>query len=171
VSIGRRSHLVGWLYADLLLVLLIAALSGVATHQPDDSDVSVSASASPSPEPTKDVATLDRDPITLSVKVDSADLLAGSKRVEATFRRDFSEAFARELAARGIDQDEARIGFDLTFGYNQRLGVAQDVAEAANRQARRAERKALADAAFRGYGSTRSAEDPDHVTFELFLLR
>lgn len=159
----ERSLLVGWLYADLLLVLLIAALGGISLPSGQSGAVESSADAHPQG--------LDPNPLMLSVKVDSLDLLHGRRATERRFRRDFSQALGSALAERGRSIDGSRVGFAITFGFNRQIETAQRIAVAANEQARAAQEQALQGATMKNYGNRGSREDPNHVTFEIFLVR
>lgn len=172
---GRRSLLVGWLYADLLLVLLIASLSGMVMLSVTDPP-SPATSPAPSPSAPRDPDPgLDTEPIELSIDVDSSALVQGSetvrKAVRKGFRRDFRDAVRSALQDRGLDPEQARIGFVITFGYNTNMARARDVSREANRQARLAEPDMMNPASVKSYGNISAYEDPDQVTFELFLLR
>lgn len=168
MATGRRSLVMGWLYADLLLVLLIASLAGMAVTSGAGSQ------QAPVPAPSADGEAvprgLDVDPVTMSIKVDADGLLRGRDSVERRFRKDFSKEWERELAKREIDPDDAVIGFAITFGYDKVLGRAQDIARSANAQASKAEPAAFRSSALKNYGNTSAKEDPDHVTFEIYLL-
>ncbi|MGB8021918.1 MAG: hypothetical protein WCF04_11870 [Candidatus Nanopelagicales bacterium] len=161
---AERSLLMGWLYADLLLVLLIAALGGI----------SLPGSERPGSERESSDAHpqgLDPNPLLLSIDVDSLDLLHGRRAVERRFQRDFSVELTSALAERGLSIDESRVGFAITFGFNRQIGTAQRIAAAANEQARVAQERALQGATMKDYGNRGAREDPNHVTFEIFLVR
>lgn len=162
---AERSLLVGWLYADLLLVLLIAALGGISLPGSDRPSAEREPSASAHPEG------LDPTPLLLSIEVDSLDLLHGRRAVERRFRQDFSAELGSALAERGLSIDESRVGFAITFGFNRQIETAQRIAAAANEQARVAQERALLGATMKSYGNRGSREDPNHVTFEIFLVR
>lgn len=121
-STNFATMLAGWLFADLFLVLFLIGLGSVPsapTVQPTPAP-SPSPSPTPSPEPTPEAPVgLDRTPVTLSIRVNSGQLLNPATRSEA----------AAEIR-RQIAEEARRAGFeDVTAGMVLIWGFSPDVNE------------------------------------------
>lgn len=158
-----RPLLLGWLYADLLLVLFIAAMGNVtAPAEP-------ARAVREAPAPAKAPEGLDPQPITLTVRVDRDRLADGDPAVRRAFDRRVSRRLESAIRERdGLTVRDARVGLAITFGYDRSLGRAQEVARAANRAAERAQPRLFGNAVVKSYGSLRPG---DRVTYEIYLYR
>lgn len=165
-----KAMLAGWLYADLLVVLLIAALGGVAVAGSSQPATGPSASAA-TQEAEAHESTLVRKPIKLVIAVDAGGLRAGESSEASRFRRKFSSAIRKAAEKRNIDPGELRIGVSLTFGYDRDLATAMDTATAANREAARAEPDMWRGAVVKDYGNTRIDMPSNRVSFEIYVSR
>jgi hypothetical protein len=158
-----RSLLLGWLYADLLLVLFIAAMGNVTA--PAETARAIEKTPAPAPQPKG----LDPKPITLTVRVDRDRLADGNAAVQRAFARRVSRRLESAIRDRDdLTGREARVGLSITFGYDRSLGRAQEVAREANRVAKRAQPRLFRNAVVKSYGSLSPG---DRVTYEIYLYR
>ena len=125
-------HLAGWLFADVLLVLLLAALASLpaASAEPSDSSSGRPSPTLPSasPEPSKPPV-LDLEEHTLVIPVDYNGLLSGGDGARAA--RALVDRFNQELRRQRLNHRTA--GLVLAFGTTPTSkGVGPEVALRAN---------------------------------------
>lgn len=176
MATASRSALIGWLYADLLVVLFIAALGGSTSQsRPEPTQtptpeptVTVTVTATPAAKPEE--PSLMREPLKFAISVDSRDLRAGEGKTKAAFRKHFSQEIRKAAKARNLKPDNLRIGLSLTFGYNPNLALAQATSETANKLAAKQEPTMWQDSVPpKSYGNTDPRENPDQVSFEIYI--
>lgn len=125
------THLAGWLFADLVLVLFLAALVSLPPPPPESrADVHPSGSPSGSPSPSaasspspgmSPTPVLELQPVDLNIPVPQQALLASNGTgppAEAT-----AAAFHQAIVAKGLTGRAA--GLVLTFGAGDRDHIAQ----------------------------------------------
>lgn len=162
-----RSLLVGWLYADLLLVLMLAALGGVLTKDEEPPVCPVCE------EPVE--TGLRTEPVSVFVGVDAAALRAGDEAAEQTFREEFRDNLEGILRQEFPDE-QVQVGMSLTWADGVTVDQAQFTAGKANDQVEIAAteypyvgfvmRKAVPPRAFANLSM-----DPDTIEFELYVLQ
>ncbi|MEU6232490.1 hypothetical protein [Kitasatospora sp. NPDC047058] len=129
---GRTMLLAGWLFADLLLVLLVVALSALPAPPPEASatpSASVTGptatSAAPSPTATRAAERgLVTQPCRFTVNVGYASLGAGGGADQVASQLDGL------LRAAGVERRTA--GFVLSFGHAPDVNAGQDAARKVN---------------------------------------
>lgn len=175
-----RALMIGWLYADLMLVLLIAAMGNVKAEPERPSPTPTRSSPSPTPKkpsptpaPTKPPkAGLDPEPITFTVPVQRQRLLDGDANTERSLQRrverKLEQKVYKRLGRQGIPEARARVGLMITFGFDNNLGQAQQVARRANRLTKQAEPSLFRKSIVKSYGSTNPA---NKVDFEVYVYQ
>lgn len=180
-----RVLMIGWLYADLMLVLLIAAMGNVRAQpeRPTPTPTRSSPSPTPTPTPTKPTPTptptkppklgLNPDPITFTVPVPRQRLLDGDANTKRNLQRrvdrKLEQRVYKTLRRQGIPESRARVGLMITFGFHNDLDQAQDIASRANRLAKQTEPSLFRKSAIiKSYGSTTPA---DKVSFEIYVYQ
>lgn len=172
-----RRVMVGWLYADLTLVLFIASMGqfrATATAEPKPAPtVSMTTGQSPTPaptpKPTHERVGLAPKAITFAIQVNRTRLLNGNANTERHFQRDVSRRLKRAVRQHshkaGKPADKARIGLAIIFGFDNDLGRAQQVARAANRLTQKSNRRLFAPAIIKTYGDTTPANKVDYEIY------
>lgn len=160
--------LAGWLFADLLLALVVVLLGSMAAApqgaeaQPTSSP-SASATPSPSPSPSPDASEppgIEQRPETLEIAVNTGALLAGSEAEEARLGRrirDLTQPF-----------NGRRAGIVLLWGYNPNLSIGVDMSEATKPIMRKWRRLMFADAATKQLGNTSGS---NRVKLEIYYYK
>lgn len=120
-GVGRTVLLAGWLFADLLLLLLVIALGSLPKeerHKPPNPSPTPSETATASPSQSAQVAEqgLVLKPCSFTVKTGSAASVRGQ--------------FTKQLRSAGVDGRTA--GFVLSFGTAPEPGPGQAAAERVN---------------------------------------
>lgn len=165
-----RTLLLGWLYADLLLVLFIAAMGNISA--PDEPAAPVNARPEPTPSTAPGPRGLDPEPISFSVHVDRDRLLDEDGREQRALGRRVSrrlDGLIEQRARRdGADPHAMRVGLSITFGFDRSLGRAQQVARTSNRITRERRPRVFASAVMKSYGSLRPG---NRVSYEIYLYR
>ncbi|MFD0272351.1 hypothetical protein ACFVHB_00385 [Kitasatospora sp. NPDC127111] len=164
---GRTILLAGWLFADLLLVLLVVALSALPAPRPEASATPsaslpgpTTTSAAPSPSPTRPAERgLVIQPCRFTVNV-GYSTLGGSGADQVASQLD------TQLRAAGVEQRTA--GFVLSFGHAPDVNVGQDAARKVNDVLNGRLPAVFGKAPKRGYWTGDSASDV--VDVDVFFL-
>lgn len=163
--------LAGWLFADMLLALVLVALGSDVDEPPAPapapSPTLVSAprpSPTPSPTPTPlPPEGLDPTPREVSVRVTAAGLASGRRQDVEQVHHALQEQLA-DVAAEG-----RRAAIVLTFGADGTPGVGQQMAVHANGAARTALPDVFGGATFKDYHMI-SSRNSGTVRFEIYLF-
>lgn len=172
-----RRVMVGWLYADLTLVLFIASMGqfrATATAEPRPTPIvslspRPSATPTPTPKPTQRRVGLAPKAITFAIRVNRTQLLNGNAATERRFQRDVSRRLQRAVRQHsrkaGKPAGKARIGLAIIFGFDNDLGRAQQVARTAYRLTQKSNRRLFAPAIIKTYGDTTPANKVDYEIY------
>jgi hypothetical protein len=164
----------GWLFADLMLALVVMLFVLATISTPEESSSprpkttrTTTATTTTTPPVTTTTTTrppaLLRDPIKLDVFVDTEGLLRGDGVVINAMRGDVSNALAGPLAGR-------RVGFVLTFGSSSGSAIQRGITVAGrfNDQVLRTLGVQFADAVYRSY--FQGGGNLSKITLEIFVF-
>lgn len=130
------THLAGWLFADLMIVLFLAALmslppSAVPAARPEPSASAAAPTPSSSASPSAAAPVLELDAVDLSITVPYQALLA-ARGQPGPADDAVQSAFHQALTARGLNGRVAGLMLSFGGGSADRIGQATEVARLTN---------------------------------------
>lgn len=146
-QVARSEYLAGWIFADILLVMMLVAFGtqGPVPEVPKpvpSPTPTHSASASPSPKPTKHVIAMLPDPKAVQIRVDVGDLLAGGKARATQYRR-----IDQQIKKKTASFARHRAGLVLVWGRAPRVQTGQAIAHLVSDRLKKARPAMFEDAA------------------------
>jgi hypothetical protein len=154
-------HLAGWLFADLLLGVVIVVLGAYALvdAKPGSAPSAAASSATTGPGTGSSLPGVSQRPYVVDVPVDTAALLRRDAREE--------ERLAAALTKRTEAIRSRHAGIVLTFGYDPNIARGQRLAGTVNRVLESARPRVLEGAATRDLANLSGR---DRVRIEIYLF-